>query len=175
MWDITRGQQPSPTDLSWAPHDQQRSQPRYCQRWGGADKTNLNMEKTAGVEVVYRGRKNALKCWMERLQIFHKKKTATVFDIDFTFLFSHFPASSWATKDASVSVSVQGDHLQGRPSAESWENSWLPWLHVSVHQSVAVLLQGVQRRGWEKGVADGWGESCTVWHTAAIRGGRWGD
>lgn len=100
---------------------------------------------------------------------------ATKLDIGFDFLFL-FAVSSWAKKDASVSASVRGDHLQGRLSAENSANSWLPWLQFAVHQSVGVLLGGFRGGvgmwggvGW--GWVDGWGESCTVWHIAAIRGG----
>lgn len=48
-------------------------------------------------------------------QIFYKKMKATMFDIGLDFLL-FFRVSSWAEKDASLSVSVRADHLQGRPS-----------------------------------------------------------
>lgn len=56
------------------------------------------MGKTAGVEVVYRGRKITMSSWREAgVQIFCKKMTASMFDIGFDFLFL-FPVSSWAKK-----------------------------------------------------------------------------
>lgn len=102
-----------------------------------------------------------------RVQIFYKEMKATVFDMGFDFPFL-FPVSSWAKKDASVSVSARGDHLQGRPSAENWANSWLPWLHVCCPPISRCFTRRGSEEGLGLGVANRWGGSCTAWHIAAI-------
>lgn len=82
--------------------------------------------------------------------------------ISVSIFFFFFQSPAGPKKDASASASVQGDHLQGRLSAENSANSWLPWLQFAVHQSVAVLLGGFRGGVGIGGGAGGWMDGVSL-------------
>lgn len=98
-----------------------------------------------------------------------------MFDIGFDFLFL-FPVSSWAKKRCLGVCQCAGWSPAGSALRREFGKQLVAMAAVCCPPISSRFTRGVQRRGWDWGGGrwvDGWGESCTVWHIAAIWGG-WG-